>query len=463
MRQSLPCMIVLAAAVAVPYPAWAQADERSRQLEQYLQACVDVLQFNGTVLVKHQGQTLVNRGFGFANFEHQVPNAPRTKFRIGSITKPFTAMLVLLQQQQGRLSVEDPINKYLSDPPATWEPIKIHHLLQHTSGISEFTESADYLTRQARLGRPENLVSMFRDKPLKFAPGERHEYSNSGYLLLGLILEKVTGQSYETLVQEQIFGRLGMSDSGYDRHAPIVPHRAAGYSRVGNTTRNAPYVDIAAVQGAGALYSTVEDLSTWDDALTAGKLLTPELYEKLYQPGKGKYAYGWVVESRSGRRYLWHTGAIDGFSSYIVRCPAERSCAVVLSNCDSGAPHRMGNELLAIAFGEEYRLPRQHRAIQVDPARYDAYVGSYEIDPQTILVVSRKGDQLQAAIGAEKLDIFPESATDFFFKATDAEIRFVPDASGVVSQLHLRAQGQSIIGKRLDYELRTTTDEAKPR
>jgi CubicO group peptidase (beta-lactamase class C family) len=421
MRQLLQHAIAFAVVLAALHPTGVCADERNDRLEQYLKACVDVLQFNGTVLVKHQGQILLSRGYGFANVEHQVPNAPQTKFRIGSITKPFTSMLVLLQQQAGKLSVEDPINKYLSDPPATWAPIKIHHLLQHTSGISEFTESADYLTKQAHLGRPEKLVSIFRDQPLKFAPGERHEYSNSGYLLLGLILEQVAGRSYESLVQQQIFGQLGMCDSGYDRHAPIVPHRAAGYSRVGGSIRNAPYVDIAAVQAAGALYSTVEDLSTWDDALTAGKLLTPELYEKLYTPGKGKYAYGWVVESRSGRRYLWHTGAIDGFSSSIARCPEERTCVVVLSNFDSGAPHRMGNELMAIAFGEEYRLPRQHQAIDVDPAKYDAYVGRYELDPETILIVSRNGDQLQAAIGGEKLDIFPESQTDFFFKATDAE------------------------------------------
>ena len=185
MRQLLQHAIVCSAVVAVLYPARVRADERSDRLEQYLKACVDVLHFNGTVLVKHQGQTLLSRGYGFANVEHQVPNTPQTKFRIGSITKPFTSMLVLLQQQAGKLSVEDPINKYLNDPPAAWEPIRIHHLLQHTSGISEFTESADYLTRQAHLGRPEKLVSIFRDKPLKFAPGERHEYSNSGYLLLG--------------------------------------------------------------------------------------------------------------------------------------------------------------------------------------------------------------------------------------------------------------------------------------
>ncbi len=460
MRKLLRYAIALNAVVAALGPARVRAEERSDRLEQYLKACVDVLHFNGTVLVKHQGQTLVSRGFGFANFEHQVPNARQTKFRIGSITKPFTSMLVLLQQQEGKLNVEDPINKYLSDPPTAWAPIKIHHLLQHTSGIYEFTESADYLTRQALLGKPERLVALFRDKPLKFTPGERHEYCNSGYLLLGLILEKVSGQSYESLVQEQIFGRLGMCESGYDRHAPIVPHRAAGYSRTGDSIRNAPYVDIAAVQAAGALYSTVEDLSSWDDALTAGKLLTPELYKQLYTPGKGKYAFGWVVENHSGRRYLWHTGAIDGFSAYIVRCPEERSCVVVLSNFDTGAPHRMGNELMAIAFGEEYRLPRQHHAIDVDPAKYDAYVGHYELDSETVLIVSRKGDQLQAAIGGEKLDIFPESATDFFFKATDAEIRFVQDESGKVSQLYLRAQGQSINGRRIADKQHPVTNEA---
>jgi CubicO group peptidase (beta-lactamase class C family) len=460
MRHLLQHAIAFTAVASVLCAAHVRADERSAQFEQYFKACVDVLHFNGAVLVKHHGQTLVSRGFGHANVEHQVSNTPQTKFRIGSITKSFTSMLVLLQQQAGKLSVDDPINQYLNDPPAAWAPIKIHHLLQHTAGIYEFTESADYLTRQAHLGRPEKLVSIFRDKPLAFTPGDRHEYSNSGYLLLGLILEKVSGQSYESLVQDQIFRPLGMRDSGYDRHASIVPHRAAGYSRIGKSTRNAPYVDIAAVQAAGALYSTVEDLATWDAALTAGKLLTPEMYKLLYTPGKGKYAYGWVVENRSGRRYLWHTGAIDGFSSYIVRCPEEQSCVVVLSNFDSGAPHRMGNELMAIAFGEEYRLPRQHQAIAMDPAKYDAYVGRYELDPETIVVVSRDGDQLQAAIGSEKLEILPESETDFFFKATDAEIKFVQDKTGKVLQLSLRAQGQTIAGRRLTDNQASTAEKS---
>jgi len=445
-------VLLIVTCILLSSTTYVRAVDVAETMDAYLKACVEVLHFNGSVLVKYKGRTLLSRGYGFANLEHQVPNTPQTKFRIGSITKPFTAMLVLLQQQSGKLNVDDPISKYLNDPPPSWEPITIHHLLQHTAGLYEFTEAPEYLTRQAQLGKPENLVSIFRDKPLRFAPGERHEYCNSGYLLLGLILEKTTEKSYESLLREQILGPFDLSDSGYDRQAPILSLRANGYSRFGDTTRNAPLVDIAAVQAAGALYSTVEDLSKWDDALTNEKLLSADLYKKLYAPGKGKYAYGWVVESRSERRYLWHTGAIDGFSSYIVRCPEEHSCVVVLSNFDSGAPHRIGNELMAIAQGEDYELPRKHVAIPVDPATFDAYTGRYELDPETVLVITRDADRLYAAISAEKLEIFPESATEFFFKATDAQIKFFPTESAKVLNLTFRSQGQTIKGRRLDNE-----------
>ena len=453
------CAIIMASMIVMSKPALLRADESNDRIDRYLKACVDVLHFNGTVLVKHQGQKVLSQGFGLANIEHQVPNTPETKFRIGSITKPFTAMLVLLQQQAGKLHVDNSINQYLSNPPAIWEPIKIHHLLQHTSGIPDFTATSDYLSRQAQLGSPEELVTMFRDKPLRFTPGTRHEYSNSGYLLLGLILEKVTGQGYEAMLQEQILDPLGMTDSGYDRHASIIPNRAAGYSSIQGVTRNAPYVDIAAVQAAGALYSTALDLSTFDDALSAGKLMTPDLYDKFYSPGKGKYAYGWVVENRSGRRYLWHTGAIDGFSACIMRCPEKESCVVVCSNFDSGAPHRMANELMAIIFGEEYHLPRQHQAWEMNTAEFDVYLGRYELDPETVLIVTREKEQLKAEISGEKLTLIPEREHEFFFDGADAEIKFVPDASGHVSKLILRAQGQSIEGRRLEVKNNTLSPE----
>lgn len=429
----------------------AQADERTDRLNQYIDACAEHLHFNGSVLVKHEGQTLVSRGVGLANFEHQIPNTPQTVFRIGSITKQFAAMLILQQVQAGKLKLDDPINQYLNDPPDAWAPITIHHLLSHTGGVFNFTDGLDYLSKQFNLGRPDKQVlAMFRDKPLRFTPGEKHEYSNSGYVLLGLILEKVTGQGFEALLKKQIFDPLQMTASGYDRAALIVPRRAQGYTRHGDKVANALYVDMQGTYAAGAILSTVEDLGRWDDALATHSLLSAELTEKMFAPVLDNYGYGILRDDVPGRLQMWHNGGINGFHSMFVHCPQSRSCAVVLSNFDDGLSDRMGRESIAILFDEPYGMPRRHQQAQVDPESYEAMVGAYQLGPGAILTITRDGNRLRAQLtGQPKIEIFPESATEFFYKVVDAQVTFGKDDAGAVTYLILHQNGANVRGERV--------------
>ncbi|PYP53783.1 MAG: serine hydrolase, partial [Gemmatimonadetes bacterium] len=230
------------------------------RMDRIIQSHVDSKQFMGSVLVAQDGKVLLDKGYGSANLEWDVPDSPQTKFRLGSLTKQFTAAAILLLEERGKLRTDDLVAKYLPDAPAGWAKITIRNLLTHTSGIPNFTSFPDYATTEATPTTPEQLVARFRDKPLNFQPGEQWEYSNSGYVLLGYLLEKISGQRYQDFVRDNLFAPLGMTESGYDSHAAIILHRASGYSPGANGPVNAGYIDMSIPFSAGALYSTTEDL-----------------------------------------------------------------------------------------------------------------------------------------------------------------------------------------------------------
>jgi CubicO group peptidase (beta-lactamase class C family) len=220
-------MLRFAIVLLVACAGWAQDAAR---MEQVIQSYTTGRHFMGTVLVAKGAEVLLSKGYGSANLEWDVPNSPATKFRLGSITKQFTAASILLLQERGKLNVEDPVKKYMADAPAAWDKITIYNLLTHTSGIPSFTSFPEYAKWEPFTATPAEEVARFRDKPLDFAPGEKFSYSNSGYVLLGYLIEKITGGSYEKFVRENIFTPLGMQDSGYDSNSKVIARRAAGYA-----------------------------------------------------------------------------------------------------------------------------------------------------------------------------------------------------------------------------------------
>ncbi len=270
--------IFLAACLTQACPCSAQVN--TARMEQVIQSYVTAKQFMGSVLVSRNGQILLDKGYGYANLEWLVPNSPQAKFRLGSITKQFTAASILLLEERGKLKTDDLVKKYMPDAPPAWDKITIYNLLTHTSGIPNFTSFPDYHSSEATPTTPEKLVARFRDKPLDFAPGEKWSYSNSGYVLLGYLLEKITGESYKNFVQQNIFGPLGMSDSGYDSNSAVILHRAYGYSPGPNGPEDAGYIDMSVPFSAGSLYSTTHDLLRWEQGLFGGKVLSAALTEE---------------------------------------------------------------------------------------------------------------------------------------------------------------------------------------
>ena len=306
--------IVLIALLTVTCPAQERPAQQNvnpiARMEEVVQSYVTSKQFMGSVLVARDEKVLLSKGYGSANLEWDIPNSPTTKFRLGSVTKQFTAACILLLEERHKLKIGDPVKKYIPDAPAAWEKITIFNLLTHTSGIPNFTSFPDYSSTEAIHTTPEKLVARFRDKPLDFQPSEKWSYSNSGYVLLGYLIEKISGQSYADFVQQNIVQPLGMKDSGYDSNSAVLAHRASGYSPSPHGPVNAGYIDMTIPLSAGGLYSTTEDLLRWEQGLFGGKLLTPTSLEKMTTPFKEDYAF-WAGRphrrrAQGDRPWRWH-------------------------------------------------------------------------------------------------------------------------------------------------------------
>jgi CubicO group peptidase (beta-lactamase class C family) len=341
MFRRLPIALLLAAACL--------AQDIAARLDQVVQPYAAKKEFMGSVLVARDGAVLLSKGYGFADLEWDIPNSPSTKFRLGSITKQFTAASILLLEERGKLKVEDPIKKHMPDAPAAWDKITIFNLLTHTSGIPSFTSFPDYQATEAMPTSAGKLVARFRDKALEFQPGEKWNYSNSGYVLLGYLIEKISGEPYSKFVQDNIFTPLGMQDSGYDSNAAIIPHRASGYTPHDGGMVHAGYIDMTIPHAAGALYSTTGDLLRWERGLFGGKLLSAESLRKMTAPFKSDYAFGLGVKAVNGRKAISHGGGIEGFNTFLAYYPDDKLTVVVLANLNGRAPEAIAEKLAETA------------------------------------------------------------------------------------------------------------------
>jgi CubicO group peptidase (beta-lactamase class C family) len=419
-------------------------------MEALLQARVADKSFMGTALVARGDEIILNKGYGFANIEWNIPNAPGTKFRLGSVTKQFTAAAILLLAEQGKLALEDPVRKHWPDAPAAWDAITIEHLLRHTSGIPNFTNYPEYMQEwKFHPSQPAKSLEHLRDKPLEFQPGTRMNYSNSGYLLLGLIVERASGQSYADFVRARIFAPLGMQDSGYDSNTEVLPRRAAGYSPGPAGIVNAQYVDMTIPHGAGALYSTTEDLLRWTRGLFGGRLLSAASLGKMTTPGMGNYGFG-VNVGTAGRRSISHGGGIEGFNTQLTYFPESGITVAVLANLNGGAAAQLAGQLGALAHGDTMRTSAERTSMELPRDKLERLAGSYELAPTATMRIMVEADQLQSQLGGQPVvPLFAESETVFFPRVVDAELEFEIAADGKASALTLRQNGQEVRAPRL--------------
>ena len=438
------------------------AQNVGQRMDEIVQTFVSDKQFMGSVVVARGDEVLLSKGYGSANLEWDIPNTPATRFRLASVTKQFTAAAILILEERGKLKVEDPLKKHLPDAPAAWDKITIFNLLTHTAGIPSAIGVATDPFRTPIATTAEN-VDRVRNLPLDFEPGTNWKYSNSGYIILGYLIEKISNQSYEAFLRENIFTPLGMKDSGYDWNSTIIPRRAAGYSPGPRGPVNASFIDMSRPHAAGALYSTVEDLLRWEQGLFGGKLLSKASLDKMTTPFRNNYAFGLQVGTVNGRKVIDHSGSIQGFNTMLVYYPEEKLTIAVLGNLTGPAPGQIATLMARLAHGENLkRLSERKEISPLSPQVLSRYVGTYRLPNGSNMSITAEGNQLYSKVGNQTLSLFPESETAFFVKTVDVQFEFSgKDLQGRATDLIRQQNGQSTTAKRLtDSETKAIADAA---
>jgi len=361
------------------------AQDKAAKIDEFIQVFHDYGLFSGTVLVAANGKVLFKKGYGMANIEWNIPNEPNTKFRIGSITKQFTSMLILQLVEQGKIDLEGKLSDYLPYyRKDTGEKITIHHLLTHTSGVPSYTSLPKFFEEISRNPYPvKEFIQNYCSGDLEFEPGSKFNYSNSGYFILGAVIEEVTGKTYEDVLKEKILDPLGMKGTGYDHHNTIIKNRATGYQKTLDGYENSPYLDMSLPYAAGSLYSTVEDLYLWDQALYTEKLLSKKMKDQMFKGhikalGQG-YGYGWVIGkkklpgSKEELNTISHGGGINGFNTLIERFVDDRHLVVLFNNAPQASLANMSDGVIKILYDKPYKnkIPKKSIAEMI----YRTYKG----------------------------------------------------------------------------------------
>ena len=410
------------------------------RIQAVMQSYVDAGNFAGSVLVARGSDVIVSTGYGLASVEWGIPSAPGTRFKVASITKQFTAAAILRLEERGRLRTTDLVKTHLPEAPPAWDGITIFHLLTHTAGFPGLqsppagrqppVESAD--------GTIAGFVAALMKRPLESLPGDRFSYTNSGYFVLGHLIQKLTGQTYEAFLRENFFAPLAMNDSGLDG-AAVVARRAGSYTSTPSGLTHASYAsDLVAPNAAAGLYSTTEDLLRWQNALYGGKVLSKASLDKMTTPFKGDYGLGVYVRPIEGRSAATHNGGAPPFANLTYFFDS-RVSVVVLGNVSPSPAPEIAGYLSALGHGDTVQLFSEKKAITLAPSVLARYAGVYEFGNGQTITARMDGAQLalQPAVGAA-LQLLAESETRFFIRSANLVVDFVLDDAGHVTGFVMR-------------------------
>lgn len=402
--------------------------------------------------VVKDGNLVLARGYGWSDLENDVPATAESVYRLGSITKQFTALAVMQLVEQGKLSVDDELTKFLPDYPLADHKVTVHQLLNHTSGIKSYTSRQEFFKQARNDLSHDELLALFKSEPFEFEPGARWQYNNSGYYLLGMIIEKASGQSYSAYLDDHIFKPLGMTATRYGDMQPIIRHRAMGYKLMKGQLVNDEPMSMNPPGAAGALVSNVLDLIKWHQALESGTLLKSESFEAMYRETKlpegqtRPYGYGWGVGELAGHRKLSHGGGINGFSTMIARYPTDRLAIILLSNTAGANMGALEAQIAKLLLGVE---DKPIVDLPVDEARLKQIVGTYDIEGLKVELTAEDGKLFAKPSGQTK-DRLRYQGDQTFISSNDDGIRIkLTPAEGEVQGLEAEANGQKLSGKRV--------------
>lgn len=409
-----------------------------KQFDKILSEQFKTNETGATALVSRNGQIIYKKAFGMANLELNVPMQVDNVFRIGSITKQFTAVAILQLVEQGKLNVKDEISKFIPDYPTQGNKITIEHLLTHTSGIQNYSGITDTGNRATLGFTPNEMIDFFKNLPMRFATGTKWEYSNSNYFLLGYIIEKISGKTYAEYLEENFFKPLGMTNSLYANDTKIIKNRAGAYTQGESGYENSQPLNMTHVYSAGAIQSTVSDLFKWHQAVHSYKLVKKESLDRAFTRYKltdGKetaYGYGWRLGYVYENPSIWHGGKINGFVTMEIYLPKEDVFVAIFSNCDCNSPEDITSRLAALAAGKPY----EYKGIQVENAILKGYTGVYENEKGQQRIITVSENQLYSQLGRgpkSKLKAYQRDM--FFFDDAMVTIEFSRNKKGEIEKL----------------------------
>lgn len=421
------------------------------KLDELVTAYTAIHKFNGSVLVAKNGTILLNKGYGLRDAASGVRNTEQSIYQIGSVTKPFTAAIILKLQDQKKLSVQDKLSKYFPRYPHG-DSITLEQLLTHTSGIFSYTSDRAFMSTEVSKSHSRSeMMALFQDKPLDFTPGSNWRYSNSAYMLLGYIIEDITKKPYEQVVREYIFKPLQMTNSGFDFTHLNRSEKSTGYFVLNDVdTVKSPIVDSTVAFSAGAIYSTTGDLYRWHNALENYSILSKPLQEKAYTPLKNKYGYGWNIDTVNGKRMVAHSGGIHGFTSNFARIPEDNVVVILLSNNGSPALAEITGKIFSALYGKPYELPRERKAVVLAEEKLKEYTGEYVINPELHLVISVKDGNLYAVpTGQSPAVVYAEKEDYFFVRQPDVQLQFKRNDKNEVTHFILLQNGSEVECKKI--------------
>ena len=399
-----------------------------------------------SILISKEGKVIYERATGKANLEHDIDLTTDHVFRIGSITKQFTGAAILRLQEQNKLNVQDDITKYIPDYPTHGKTITIEHLLTHSSGIKSYTGMDAFRKMMRKDMSPTELIDVFKNEPMDFDPGTDERYNNSGYILLGHIIEVVAGDTYENYIENEFFKPLGMKNSYYGKATEVIPHRAQGYGYENDVYKNAEYLSMTLPYAAGSLLSTVGDLNIWYHAIMNDKVISADsrkMAHTSYTLNDGKktgYGYGWGLNDIQGSPTIGHGGGINGFQTSSVYLSDEKVFVTIFSNCMGQSPDNLTSRLAAVAIGKPME---EHKEIAVSADLSKQYKGFYELAPMLILRVTEKdGKFLAKPTMQNETHITPIGVHEFYVEVIDSKLKFNVDDTEEINSLTLFQGGE---------------------
>jgi CubicO group peptidase (beta-lactamase class C family) len=441
-RVRIPFLTVLLIFIQISVrPATGQ--DLTTKIADYMNAQVEVNHFQGSVLIARGGKVVVSTGYGSANDAFGKDRSGHTRYRLGSISKQFTAAAILQLQEQGKLRLQDSVCTYIPNCPVDWHEIQVFNLLVQTDGIPEGGGGIDSEKAKSGGSLPE-LPARLGEKLLEFSPGQRVKYGDSGYAVLGAVIEKVSGEPYSEYLKNHIFAPLNMHETGFD-DAPHASNAGLGANR--RASDGTAHIDssVGFSYMGDRFYSTVEDLYLWDRELYGGKIMSKHSVDEMFKPYFDGYGFAWAIRKEFELVVDTQIARLKVLSSSFRRYASQNSCVIVLSNEDSVDAEKISHDLAAILFGQHYELPVRRHRVTLDPAIYDSYVGQYELAPDSALIVTREGSRLMIqGIGPRAMEIQPESTTRFFATGLGSEINFVTGDDAKTVELILQQGGRDI-------------------